>query len=122
MPFRKLAGEDMGNRLTAYARANRKRMTPAECALWEMVRSSRLGVRFRRQEPVRFWIADFYCASARLILEIDGGYHAAKEAKDAHRTISLEQLGLRVIRFTNRQVLETPQATRSAILRVITTR
>jgi len=81
--------------------------TPAETRLWEQVRNHRLGVHIRRQHVLlgRF-IADFYCSTARLCIEIDGDTHGEPDqaAYDAARTEWLEAHGLRVIRFTNDEV------------------
>jgi very-short-patch-repair endonuclease len=63
------------------------------------LRSSQLGVAFRRQVPLLGFIADFYAPSARLIVEIDGGYHARRVTADAHRDRKLERDGYRVVRL-----------------------
>jgi len=62
---------------------------------------SKLGVRFRRQHPLAPYVVDFYCASAKLIVEVDGNYHASVEqaAEDAHRSRELVRLhGVRILR------------------------
>lgn len=65
------------------------------------------GFKFRRQHPISLYIADFYCHKLKLIIEIDGGYHFTKEQipKDEERTEILEFNGIRVIRFSNDEVL-----------------
>ena len=65
-----------------------------------------MGLKFRRQHPVLVYIADFYCHSLKLIIEIDGGYHLGflQMEKDLERTKDLEFNGLKVIRFTNEGV------------------
>ena len=65
------------------------------------------GLRFKRQHPILYFIADFYCHKAKLIIEIDGAYHDIPEQYcfDRNRENELEELGLKVIRFTNEQVL-----------------
>ena len=90
------------------AREQRKNMTPAEKKLWQRIRGKRLGMKFRRQHPINRFIADFYCHEARLVVEIDGGYHDEEEQQkyDAGRTKELEEFGIRVIRFTNAEVEE----------------
>jgi very-short-patch-repair endonuclease len=67
------------------------------------VRNNQLGQRIRRQQPIWRFIADFYCAQARLVIELDGDTHADPEQVqyDAARTAWLESRGLRVIRFSN---------------------
>jgi len=64
------------------------------------------GVRFKRQHPILYFIADFYCHKAKLIIEVDGGYHNLPEQYmyDMNRDEELDEFGLKVIRFTNEQV------------------
>jgi very-short-patch-repair endonuclease len=87
----------------------RKNMTEAERKLWSLLRKKQVeGKRFRRQHPIKSFIVDFYCHECKLIVEVDGNIHNFEEQKeyDAGRTYELEQLGLKVIRFTNNQVLK----------------
>jgi very-short-patch-repair endonuclease len=86
-----------------FARELRQPQTPAEATLWRHLRNRNLKYKFRRQHPIGFFIIDFYCAEARLLIEIDGGSHLAKEQMeyDKARTEYLEALGYKVIRFTN---------------------
>lgn len=89
------------------ARNLRSNQTPAETKLWAALRSRQLeGIKFRRQVPIGNYIVDFYCHSARLAVEIDGDTHAGREAYDQQRTHWLNDQGVRVIRFTNRDVHE----------------
>ena len=89
-----------------YARELRQRMTPAEKLLWQRLRNRRVGgLKFRRQHPLGPFIADFYCAVHRLIVEIDGGIHDSQVLDDLFRTEQLEADDYRVIRFRNEQVL-----------------
>ncbi len=84
------------------ARQLRTRQTSTEAALWELLRDRRLnGHKVRRQHPVGNFVVDFYCAHARLIIEIDGGVHTAHEAliRDHSRQQTLEKLGYRVLRI-----------------------
>ncbi|ANE44629.1 endonuclease domain-containing protein [Deinococcus puniceus] len=88
------------------AREGRQQPTPAERRLWlNFLRGH--PARFRRQVPVMGYILDFYSPSARLCLELDGQTHdgAAAQAYDAERTRQLEAAGIRVVRFTNADVL-----------------
>ena len=88
------------------ARMLRQEMTPAEKLLWARLRDRQLeGLKFYRQRPLRQFIADFYCAASRLVIEIDGGIHDTQPGRDEARTEELERLGYRVIRFQNEQVL-----------------
>jgi len=92
--------------IRAHAQKLRGAPTPAESRFWEAVRGRRLGVQFRRQYPIGECIADFYLPSARLIIEIDGSWHRDRRALDARRDRRLVRAGYRVVRFTNRQVLD----------------
>lgn len=90
------------------ARKLRENQTEAEEFLWLALRENQLdGLKFRRQHPLSIYIADFYCHKLKLIIEIDGGYHQTKEQMilDAERTTAIEFQGLKVIRFTNDEVL-----------------
>lgn len=86
----------------------RKKMTESEKILWEFLRLGINGNKFRRQHPIATFIVDFYCHKAKLVIEIDGKSHDSETAKkyDAARTEELELYGLKVIRYTNQQVLE----------------
>ena len=88
------------------ARNLRKNMTLPERELWyHFLRD--YPIRFQRQKPIGDYIVDFYCAKAQLAVELDGDYHGFEEQAnaDAIRTKALEQLGLQVMRFQNREVL-----------------
>ena len=92
----------------ARAKELRKNMTPAEKLLWQRLRNYQLdGFYFRRQHPIKYFIADFYCAKADLIVELDGGVHNSPDNKewDINRTAELEKYGITVIRFTNEEVM-----------------
>jgi very-short-patch-repair endonuclease len=87
------------------ARLLRINMTDAERKLWSLVRRKQLqGFRFRRQVPLGRYVADFACMSARLVIELDGGQHAARSEYDQHRTAWLNGNGFRVLRFWNDEV------------------
>jgi cyclase len=89
------------------ARKNRKKMTAAERKLWEQLKDRKfLGIKFRRQHPISRFIADFYCHQAKLIIEVDGGYHHHQDQQelDIARERALEDLGIKVIRFSNEEV------------------
>ena len=84
------------------AKTLRKNMTPWERKLWyDFLRN--YPVRFQRQKAIGNYIADFYCAKARLVIELDGGGHYTKEqvVKDANRTKELEFMNLTVLRICN---------------------
>lgn len=109
-------------RQKATRRRLRRDATPAERRLWTALRGRRLGGhRFRRQHGVGPYVLDFYCPAARLAIELDGAVHAdpQRAAYDAARTHHLTALGIRVLRFENRQVLETLDVVAEAILSVV---
>jgi BirA family biotin operon repressor/biotin-[acetyl-CoA-carboxylase] ligase len=90
-------------RLTPIARRLRRDMTDAEILLWSRLRGQQLGAKFTKQFPIGDAVADFACRSARLVVEVDGGQHAAEA--DAERTRIIELHGYRVIRFWNSDVM-----------------
>jgi very-short-patch-repair endonuclease len=96
----------------ASARRLREEMTPAERKLWHYLRNRQLdGAFFRSQHPVGPYIVDFICTKSGLVIEIDGDTHFGRETMDAERTHWLEEYkNYRVIRFTNRDVLECIEA------------
>ncbi len=84
----------------------RREMTKAEAKLWfELLRD--YSPRVRRQRPFGWYIVDFYCAACKVVIEVDGSQHFTLEglAYDEIRTAFLEGLGLRVVRFSNSDVL-----------------
>jgi very-short-patch-repair endonuclease len=92
------------------SRKLRKKMTPAEAVLWENLRGRRCGgFKFRRQQVVEGFIADFYCEVSQLVVEVDGGIHADPEVKsnDEHREKVFKARGIGTIRFSNEQVFES---------------
>ena len=93
--------------LKEHAKTMRNKPTEAEAALWEMLRSKKLGTKFRRQHVIGDFIVDFICLSKQLVIEVDGAYHnepQQKEADDMREQI-LKDLGYEVLRFTNEEVL-----------------
>lgn len=90
---------------TEHARDLRRDAADVEKLLWNRLRGEQLGMKFRRQEPILGFIADFVAHEARLIVELDGGQHNDAPADD-RRTRMLEQAGFRVIRFWNTEVIE----------------
>ncbi len=90
---------------TAYARKLRRDETDVELKLWLALRNRRFaGFKFRRQVPRGPYIVDFFCAEAKLIIELDGGQHADRQEEDKIRSAYLESLGYRVVRFWNNEV------------------
>jgi very-short-patch-repair endonuclease len=88
------------------ARDLRHPLTPAEAKIWSRVRNRGLGFKIRRQHPIERFIADFYCAEAKLVIEIDGDSHADpdQEEYDSARTEWLQRHGYKVIRIRNEDV------------------
>jgi very-short-patch-repair endonuclease len=95
--------------LLAQARAMRQKQTSAEALLWNLLRRGQLlGFKFRRQHQFGKYIADFYCHEAKLVIERDGSAHGSNERwhHDQNRDAYMIAQGLRVLRFTNEQVLD----------------
>lgn len=98
--------------LKEFAVANRRHQTLAERQLWDELSRNRYHLKFRRQHIIGNYIADFVCLRHRLIIEVDGGYHAqdTQQSLDYLRTGVLANMGFTVIRFTNGQVEASPAA------------
>jgi very-short-patch-repair endonuclease len=95
--------------LGQYAWRNRREPTESETRLWEMLRRRKLGVEFRRQVPLAGrYIVDFLAPRARLVLEIDGGYHNTRGRADEQRDRILGRLGYRVLRVSVNLVMLHP--------------
>ncbi|MBX2917229.1 MAG: class I tRNA ligase family protein [Cyclobacteriaceae bacterium] len=87
------------------ARENRKNPTEAEEKIWEAIRNSALGFKFRRQHAISRFIVDFVCIEKKIVVEIDGAIHDNQKQEDLERTSILNNEGFKVIRFTNEEVL-----------------
>ena len=86
----------------------RNSMTDAEQLLWQRLRRKQiLGLQYYRQKPILNFIVDFYCPAANLIIECDGGQHYTEDGRSADqiRDQALSELGLVVVRYSNRQIL-----------------
>ena len=100
----------------------RKNQTDAEKKLWTILRNRQInGVKFRRQFPVGRYILDFYCPDYRLAIEADGGQHYENKVKDQDdlRTRELNNLGIEMIRFTDREILTNSDGVVEAIQNAI---
>jgi very-short-patch-repair endonuclease len=107
-------------KLRTIARHMRHEPTPAEDLLWQKLRARHLhGYRFHRQYSIDRFIVDFYCASAGLIIEVDGEVHKRQVEADQEREQKLNHLGFRVLRFTNDQVLKQTEYVLQQILDAI---
>ncbi|MBR3513579.1 MAG: endonuclease domain-containing protein [Bacteroidaceae bacterium] len=106
-PLYQTADCSIYGKLKELATENRKNPTQAETVLWEYLKEKRLGVPFRRQQVIGQFIADFACLQRKLVVEVDGGYHQLPEQQvsDKERTSWLQAQGLRVVRFTNDEVI-----------------
>lgn len=91
----------------AFRRVLRRKATDAENLVWGHLRRHRLGPKFRRQHTLGPYTLDFFCPSARLAIELDGGQHYAgpQHEKDLARDAWLERQGIRVLRFSDRDAL-----------------
>jgi very-short-patch-repair endonuclease len=94
---------------TELAKELRKRLTPAEKTLWARLRMEQfMGLRFRRQQPIGRYIADFYCDAFGLVVELDGPIHDQQQDRDAARDHFMNELGLTVWRVRNDDVHPDP--------------
>ncbi len=83
----------------------RLNMTDAENIVWERINKNQLGYRFKAQHPIDIFIVDFYCHKFGVVVEIDGEIHNLQKEYDLGRTHELEKFGLKIIRFTNSEVM-----------------
>jgi leucyl-tRNA synthetase len=101
------------------AKEMRKNPTEAESMVWDRLKASQTGYKFRRQHPVDKYIVDFVCLKKGLVVEIDGKIHDEQKDYDAVRTNQLEKYGLRVIRFTNEEVIADTENIINKILTIL---
>jgi very-short-patch-repair endonuclease len=98
-------GKTVTSNITNIAKILRKRSTDTERLLWRYLRIRQIeGLKFRRQEPIGNYIADFVCFESKMVIEVDGGQHTASE-KDTERDAWLQSQGFKVLRFWNHEVL-----------------
>jgi very-short-patch-repair endonuclease len=102
---------------TRIARRLCRNATEAEKRLWWALRELSGEYRFRRQHPIGRRIVDFACPSHKLVIELDGGQHAMREAADQTRTAELARRGYRVVRFWNNDVIGNTSGVIETILR-----
>lgn len=110
--------ERLPEEIKANARAMRKNPTETERILWEQLRNRKLdGAKFRRQQPFKGFILDFYSEQHKLCIEVDGEIHREKEQSqyDSSRDECLKEFGIKTLRFTNEQI----QANLNEVLHVI---
>lgn len=105
-------------------KALRNNLTPAEAALWTMLKGKQFeGRKFRRQHSVGYYILDFYCPAEKLAIELDGEPHfQEKQMKyDEKRTKYLNSVGITVVRFENKEVFQSPEGVLAEIKKYFTT-
>ncbi|WP_166040323.1 endonuclease domain-containing protein [Sphingosinicella sp. YJ22] len=100
------------------ARSLRRALTPPEIALWQYLRNRPGGLKFRRQHPIGPFVADFYCPSAKLIIEVDGVAHDMGDnpARDIERNAWFVAKGFRVLRVPATEVKADVQAVATGII------
>ena len=103
----KTASPDRYKLLKGFALENRQNPTLAEQVLWSHIRAGQLGIKVLRQYIIGDFIVDFLLAENKLVIEVDGAYHAERQQieDDKQREEALNRMGYRVIRFTNEEVL-----------------
>jgi very-short-patch-repair endonuclease len=104
------------------AKELRRDMTPAEKILWQELRANKLGVHFRRQQVIAGFIVDFYCHKAGLVIEVDGDIHDLQQEEDARREKVLREMGLKVVRFRNDEVIKNLSAVLGKIHELVESR
>src|SRR5213595_1998961 len=102
------------------ARRQRRAMSPPEVKLWNLLRRSPSGIRFRRQHPIGPYVADFYCPAAKLVIEIDGSAHDFEDRAmhDVRRDAYVSRLGLETVRVPATDVLADAIAVGDGLLRL----
>ena len=93
------------SRLNERAKELRRKMTPQERKLWHRFLKD-YSIKIYKQRVIKFFVVDFYCAEARLVIELDGSQHYTEQGKayDEERSQILREYGLKVLRFSNREV------------------
>lgn len=106
MPIKNIVtGQPVTKEKLQRAKELRREMTLAEKILWQELRANKLGVRFRRQQVIQGFIVDFYCHQAGLVVEVDGDIHDLQKDEDERREKVLGEMGLRIVRFQNDEVV-----------------
>ena len=120
-----LGRRDSNPRLLRFAKQMRRTPTDAEKKLWSLLRRGKVGGHhFRRQVPVGGYIVDFCCLPRGLGVEADGGQHYDEKGKvyDARRDAELLERGIRIVRFSDYEILKFPEAVQATIYRELTGR
>jgi very-short-patch-repair endonuclease len=107
------------------AKLLRESMTEPEKELWKLLSNNKfMGLRFRAQHPIGKFIADFYCHSIKLVIEVDGGIHDLQENKeyDILRSTEIEKWDIHIVRFSNEHVLSDLKAVTNQLIKICTER
>ena len=112
---------DLYGLLKGFVKENRHNPTDAESVLWEHLRGKNTSYKFRRQHAIGDFIADFVCLSEGVIIEVDGGYHNDPQQveHDKMRSRILNAMGYDVLRFSNEEILNSPEDVIEAIINYI---
>jgi very-short-patch-repair endonuclease len=86
--------------------------------LWRLLRLNRRELRFRKQHPIGPYVADFYCPSAKMVIEIDGAVHNERQDADSRRDAYMASVGLTVIRVPAAEVLADPEVVADGLYRL----
>ena len=102
------------------ARRARRQMSLPEVLLWQRLKGAPEGVSFRKQHPIGSYRADFYCAAAKLVIEVDGVAHdmGDRPARDAARTRALTEKGYRIVRIPAADVLRDADGAAASIVAI----
>ncbi|MEI7752126.1 MAG: endonuclease domain-containing protein [Candidatus Omnitrophota bacterium] len=112
LPF----GRGKGEGGVELARKLRQNQTDVKKKLWFLLRDRRLlGFKFRRQQPIGKYVADFCCFEQKLIVEVDGGQHSIAANRDEERTSALKRNGFRVLRFWNHEIQQNIEGVLAAV-------
>jgi very-short-patch-repair endonuclease len=110
--YRSLAGRKrrLGSKGKLFVAHLKRNATKGETALWKLLRRQQiLGLKFRRQHKIGKFVVDFFCIPLRLAVEVDGSAHLYRQHEDEARTRWLAQFGIRVLKFTNEDVIRRPR-------------
>lgn len=111
--------QKVNSRKLEKAKEFRGNMTCAEKMLWERLRGNKLdGLHFRRQQVIEGYIVDFYCHSARLVIEVDGKIHERQKSEDQLREQALIDKGLKILRIRNEEIQSNIQNVLGKILEI----
>ncbi len=121
MPIKNIIpGQTVTKEKLQRAKELRHDMTPAEKILWQELRANKLGFHFRRQQVIAGFIVDFYCHKAALVIEVDGDIHDLQQEEDARREKVLSEMGLRIVRFRNEEVMKNLSAVVGKVRELVT--